>query len=1129
MLSTSRWKQLEECFAHASELPDEEREAFLSELKQSDPAMHAEVRSLLESARGARDRLLGAVATQAEALAADYFAPRIGQSIGPYRLVSVIGEGGMGVVYEAERADGQYQHQVAIKVLQERLVSPQIVARFRDERRILAALEHPGIVRLLDGGTTEQGLPYIVMEYVSGVCCTRYVRDVSVRQRVGLMVRVCEAVQHAHQRLVVHRDIKPSNILVTAHGVPKLLDFGIAKLLDPVAANSREARTRTGVALLTPEYASPEQARGDPVSVGTDVYSLGAVLFELLVGLPPQVAGDTFRETLYRICEAPVPLPSSVADGTVAKEIAGDLDGIVLKALQKDVHQRYSTVADLASDLRRFLDGLPVSAREATLRYRTSKFLKRHQGRIGLAAVIVTALLATTTISIQQARHAKRQTRILMREQGVQELANDRPARALPFLIELAQSGSETPALRFLLAEALRPLRREILTLPSTPEGVSGVAWSPDGTRIAITAHGPLVRMYAVSGRLIASLDAGTTDLRDASFSPDGKQFAASGSDGKIHIWNVDDQRLHLLLEGDGGSVVRGMFSPSGTAYVASDRDGYLRVWRLSDGRQIVAVPARTNSESLEWSLFGGNEEWIAAGYGDGLIALFSATTGEKLHELHGHRGPIRRLCSSHDGTRLFSASADGTARIWDSLTGASVATLTGHSFDVRTVEMSPNGELLVTGSYDNTAKVWDAKTGSFVAALLGHANNGIEQAHFSSDSRRIVTTGGDNMFRLWDAYTGEPQAAIEASPSAGGGPGALGRTVDARFSPDGEVLVTGVGTQVKLWRTGVDPLISMINTPSDVHAAAFAPDETMVAGAGADGLVAIWDVRSGAQIARMNGDGIKWWDVAWHPKGKRVLVVGESGSARVYSSDGGDALVAFTGHGGRVNRGSFHRDGERALTASSDKTAAIWDARSGALIVALEHPESVMSAAWSPDGARIATACWDHFLRLWDAKSGLLLQTLPKGPTQLLDVSFSHDGTRLAAAGHDGEVTLWSIQPGERYLTLHGHSGPVTTVTWSPDDSLLATSADDQTVRIWHAASGTLLGTRLHRSSVMQAMWNAAGERILTASIDHTIRVWDAHGEDISTSELAGLARRLPWRLVDGQLELVTPSAEQQ
>jgi eukaryotic-like serine/threonine-protein kinase len=359
--------------------------------------------------------------------------PWIGRDVGAYRLIELIGTGGMGEVYRAGRADSAYEKQVAVKLIREGYDSAHVVQRFRNERQILASFDHPNIARLLDGGTTEAGLPYFVMELVAGepvdAYCNRKRLDVS--QRIRLFLEVCTAVQYAHQRLIVHRDLKPSNILVTAEGVPKLLDFGIAKILDRRDADP-STETKSIVRLLTPDYASPEQIRGEPITTASDVYSLGLVLYALLTGLKPQDGAARAPLGMPRTSAGWEPPRPSVAvrraaagekpDGpevrsaarqnlprSLSRRLCGDLDNIVLMALRADPRRRYESVEQFALDLRRHLSSHPVFARPDTLGYRAAKFVARYRAGIAAAGVLGLGLLAGLVVATHEARIADEQ------------------------------------------------------------------------------------------------------------------------------------------------------------------------------------------------------------------------------------------------------------------------------------------------------------------------------------------------------------------------------------------------------------------------------------------------------------------------------------------------------------------------------------------------------------------------------------------------------------------------------------------------------------------------------------------------------------------------------------------------
>jgi eukaryotic-like serine/threonine-protein kinase len=397
---SSQWARVVALFHEALEVDEDRREDFLRLKCGDEVSLYREVVALLTADAQTRDVIGQAVRGAAEMIDTEAL---VGQSVGPWHVVREIGHGGMGTVYLAERADESYQAQVALKVLTG-VTSPDASRRMRTERRILASLNHPGIARLIDGGETAQGRPYLVMEHVQGDPLDAYCRDrgLGLEERIGLLIGICEAVEYAHSRLVVHRDLKPANVLVDAAGRPKLLDFGIAKLLEEDARFG--GRTRTGVRPMTRRYASPEQVRGDPITTATDVYSLGVILHELLTGAlphPPEAKSARGIEDAILTHEPEAPsvvarrlrTASRGATGGPADRIDADLDTIILKALSKEPSRRYASVERLADDLRRFLSGQPVLARRTTWRYRAGKFVRRNRGAaVGAVATLVSIL-----------------------------------------------------------------------------------------------------------------------------------------------------------------------------------------------------------------------------------------------------------------------------------------------------------------------------------------------------------------------------------------------------------------------------------------------------------------------------------------------------------------------------------------------------------------------------------------------------------------------------------------------------------------------------------------------------------------------------------------------------------------
>jgi len=413
------WQDIERVLAAVMDLPPHERSAHIVQLCVDRPELRAEVESLLTAHEKAASFL--EVDTQVDSTTGPSFSLE-GRQLGPYRLLAILGLGGMGTVYRAERTDGRFQKQVAIKVVPAALHSPELLRRFTSEQQILAALEHPNIARLLDAGVSPEGIPYFVMEYVEGIPVTEYCdgHELSTAERLILFQALCSTVQYAHRHLVVHRDLKPANILVTADGVPKLLDFGIARIVDPWTACTLEA-TRSLLNPMTPGYASPEQVKAETITTATDIYSLGVVLYELITGQPPyRIAGRPLDEAIRVVCESEPEKPSAlVRRHQAAKknrqsvpELSSDLDAIVAKAMRKDPQQRYASAEELSSDISRSLEGLPVSAHRGTLRYRAGKFVRLHLFGVGVAVAAAVVLLGVAiTMAVQAQRIAKERDR----------------------------------------------------------------------------------------------------------------------------------------------------------------------------------------------------------------------------------------------------------------------------------------------------------------------------------------------------------------------------------------------------------------------------------------------------------------------------------------------------------------------------------------------------------------------------------------------------------------------------------------------------------------------------------------------------------------------------------------------
>jgi tetratricopeptide (TPR) repeat protein len=407
-LATGRFLRVEAIFQEAIETPEETREQLIEARCKGDSQLLSEVRLLLEAC-AEEEQIQASRRLASNAGGNDQTS---GKRVGPYKLDRLLGRGGMGAVYLAHRADGQFEQKVAVKLIDLPLATELFRERFRQERQILAGLQHPYIAHLLDGGVTANGELYLTLEYVDGTPIHRYCEEhnLSLAQRLNMFLCVCEAVQFAHHNFVVHRDLKPENILVAEDATPRLLDFGTAKLLSPAPGRADGALTREGFLSFTPQYASPEQVLGNPITTASDTYSLGVLLFLLLTGaLPYELKELTTAEMLRVICSEPPRRLSQICGSQ--KRIDADLEAILLKALRKESRERYLTAEELAVDIRAYLHGMPVVARKGTLRYRAGKFISRHRWGLAAALLLMITLLAGIAGVVWQARVANQERR----------------------------------------------------------------------------------------------------------------------------------------------------------------------------------------------------------------------------------------------------------------------------------------------------------------------------------------------------------------------------------------------------------------------------------------------------------------------------------------------------------------------------------------------------------------------------------------------------------------------------------------------------------------------------------------------------------------------------------------------
>lgn len=1005
-------------------------------------------------------------------------APRL---LADYELLEVLGKGGMGIVYRArQKSLGRL---VAVKLMRgAEEASARVLARFHLEAQGAAKLSHPNIIAIYESGDAD-GQPWFSMELIEGGSLAEAIRGATlgstrasvvsgqqphggrrtgaetvggtgplgIRRSCLIMSQVARAVHFAHQHGILHRDLKPANILLDRDGTPYLSDFGIAKLL-----SEEVDLTRSFELLGTPSYMAPEQATGKPASVAADVYSLGAILYELLTGQRPFRAG-TPMEVLRQVAEQP-PTPPT----TLNPALPLDLGTICLKCLEKDATRRYTSAIALAEDLDRFMRHEPISARRL---HWNQKLWRWCQRKPALAGAMCTCGLAVVTglAGVLWQSHRAKVSEALMRHNlyaADMNLAQQALAEHhMSLACKLLEAHRPKPGEKDLRGWEWRYLWREsrtdeLRTLGRHNLSARSVAFSPDGRVLASLAFNGLKLWESSSGRELAartlSMEPKALLASVVAFAPQNRLLATCGLDNTVCLWDWPTLDPVGALNHE-AQVYHLAFSPRTGLLATISGLKHLCLWDVRH-RRLVEQHTITRASCVGWSPDGLT---LAVGTFDGQIVLWDQTSRSARTNLSGAPQGIIQVAFTADGQKLAATShapwVGQGVEVWDLGTAQKVTCLTNHSGWIPNIAISPDSRLLASASSDRTIKLWDLVLGQEAGSLQGHFDE-VWGIAFSPDGKCLASSSKDGEVKLWDATPNTKPSGVALFPPHRG----------FVVSPTTELLLLFDNSAAWcLWDTGSLTEKARYRPPVEEYSSVAVSARGPVLAVGMpDGAITLWQPDEG--ILRpgkmLSGHNARVQTLAFSREGQTLASADAANRIMVWDVETARSIAAFDTHASGVTHLSFSWDGGLVATAHEDWTAEVWSAVAGRRHAVLRGFKGhINGVAMSARGELVATIGGDAQARLWDLKTSRELATLEGQLFDLASAALSADGQRLAVGGADGSVKLWDTRLRRSVGTLQhqAHIGRVGIVGFHPDGSTLV-SASDRALVVWRAASFT-------------------------------------------------------------------------